>query len=131
MPIVLHKDAAESYWYNLSGDAPAVFAVCNENEEADANAAPLVLWALPEERTGGRLRLNSFCGINLAGYRLTREGRRYRFVYRHPDHEEVTGELRDALESPPAPLPDIGEPPEPVNVGEAAKSVRNRLSRRI
>ena len=41
---------------------------------ADANAAPVLLWAIPELRTGGRLRLNSFCGINLAGYRLTREG---------------------------------------------------------
>ncbi len=27
---------------------------------------PLVLWTFPEARTGGRLRLNSFCGVNLA-----------------------------------------------------------------
>ena len=60
---------------------------------ADANPAPLLLWAIPEERTGGRLRLNSFCGINLAGYRLTREGRRYRFLYRHPGDASATGAI--------------------------------------
>ena len=31
---------------------------------------PLVLWSFPEERTGGRLRLNSLCGLNLAAYAL-------------------------------------------------------------
>jgi len=43
--------------------------------------APLLLWAVPEERTGGRLRLNSLCGINLAGHGLTRAGLRYDYVY--------------------------------------------------
>jgi len=40
---------------------------------AEANravGAPLLLWAVPEERDGGRLRLNSLCGINLAGHAL-------------------------------------------------------------
>ena len=39
--------------------------------------APLLLWAVPEEHSGGRLRLNSLCGINLAAHALTRSGRRY------------------------------------------------------
>ncbi len=47
--------------------------------------APLLLWAVPEERTGGRLRLNSFCGINLAGHGLTRAGLKYEWVYAQPD----------------------------------------------
>jgi len=34
------------------------------------NGAPLLLWAVPEARDGGRLRLNSLCGINLAGHAL-------------------------------------------------------------
>ena len=34
--------------------------------------APILLWAIPEDHTGGRLRLNSLCGINLAGHALTR-----------------------------------------------------------
>jgi L-fucose isomerase-like protein len=47
--------------------------------------APLLLWALPEERTGGRLRLNSFCGINLAGHALRRAGFSYDYVYAQPE----------------------------------------------
>jgi L-fucose isomerase-like protein len=35
-----------------------------------ANRAPILLWAVPEARDGGRLRLNSLCGINLAGHAL-------------------------------------------------------------
>ncbi|MCB0065402.1 MAG: hypothetical protein KDE19_24925 [Caldilineaceae bacterium] len=31
---------------------------------------PLLLWAVPDIRDGGRLRLNSFCGINLAAHAL-------------------------------------------------------------
>ena len=34
--------------------------------------APLLLWAVPEARSGGRLRLNSFCGVNLAAHALAR-----------------------------------------------------------
>ena len=46
---------------------------------------PLLLWAVPEERTGGRLRLNSLCGINLAGHALRRAGYRYEYMYAPPD----------------------------------------------
>lgn len=52
---------------------------------ADVCDAPLVLWAIPEERTGERLRLNSLCGINLAGHALTRAGRAYSTIYDAPD----------------------------------------------
>ncbi|MGQ9491343.1 MAG: L-fucose/L-arabinose isomerase family protein [Anaerolineae bacterium] len=52
---------------------------------ANAISAPLLLWAVPEARTGGRLRLNSFCGINLAGHSLRRAGFRYNYVYAAPD----------------------------------------------
>jgi L-fucose isomerase-like protein len=46
--------------------------------------APLLLWALPEKRTGGRLRLNSFCGVNLATHALRRANRLYEFIYAPP-----------------------------------------------
>ncbi|RME63594.1 MAG: fucose isomerase, partial [Caldilineae bacterium] len=39
-----------------------------------------LLWAVPEERDGGRLRLNSLCGINLAGHALRRRGIPYGYV---------------------------------------------------
>ncbi|MBK8047464.1 MAG: fucose isomerase [Anaerolineales bacterium] len=37
---------------------------------AHERGAPILLWATPDERSGGRLRLNSLCGINLAGHAL-------------------------------------------------------------
>lgn len=49
--------------------------------------APLLMWAIPEAHTGGRLRLNSLCGINLAGHALTRAGFVYEYVYAPPDSE--------------------------------------------
>lgn len=39
-------------------------------EAAAARGAPLLLWAVPDARDGGRLRLNSLCGINLAAHAL-------------------------------------------------------------
>jgi len=51
--------------------------------------APLLLWAVPEARTGGRLRLNSFCGINLAGHALRRAGYRYEYLFAAPDDATV------------------------------------------
>ncbi len=47
--------------------------------------APLLMWGVPEAHTGGRLRLNSFCGINLAAHALRRAGYRYEHVYVSPD----------------------------------------------
>ena len=37
---------------------------------ADDHPVPLLLWAVPDAREGGRLRLNSLCGINLAAHAL-------------------------------------------------------------
>ncbi|RME74841.1 MAG: fucose isomerase [Chloroflexi bacterium] len=55
--------------------------------------APLLLWAVPEARTGGRLRLNSLCGINLAGHGLTRAGYHYHHLYAAPDSAEVVDRI--------------------------------------
>ena len=38
--------------------------------------APVAIWAFPEPRDGGRLRLNSFCGLSLAAHALGKIGRR-------------------------------------------------------
>ncbi|MCB9450761.1 MAG: L-fucose/L-arabinose isomerase family protein [Anaerolineaceae bacterium] len=56
--------------------------------------APLLLWALPEARVGGRLRLNSFCGINLAGHALRRAGFNYEYVYAAPDNPAALEKVR-------------------------------------
>jgi L-fucose isomerase-like protein len=52
---------------------------------AESLDAPLLLWAVPEAHTGGRLRLNSLCGVNLAAHALTRAGRPYETLYARPD----------------------------------------------
>ncbi len=46
---------------------------------------PVLLWAFPEEPTGGRLRLNSLCGINLTGHALHRAGLPYDYLYTLPE----------------------------------------------
>lgn len=45
---------------------------------------PLLLWAVPDERDGGRLRLNSFCGINLAGHALHLRSLPYDYLLTDP-----------------------------------------------
>lgn len=55
--------------------------------------APLLLWAVPEARTGGRLQLNSFCGINLGAHGLTRAGLHYEWVYTPPDDVDALTKL--------------------------------------
>lgn len=60
---------------------------------AEAMDTPLVLWALPEPRIGGRLRLNSFCGINLAGHALSREKYTYEYVYANPTDQVALAKI--------------------------------------
>ena len=56
---------------------------------------PLLLWALPEAQVGGRLRINSFCGINLAGHGLRRAGIAYDYIYAEPDEAGAHDKLRN------------------------------------
>jgi len=60
---------------------------------AEGVDTPLFLWAVPEAHTGGRLRLNSFCGINLAGHAMTRAGYRYGYVFAAPDDPSATKKI--------------------------------------
>ena len=41
---------------------------------------PLAIWAVPEPRIGGRLRLNAFCGLNLASHALGLNGRAFSWL---------------------------------------------------
>ncbi|MBX2997765.1 MAG: L-fucose/L-arabinose isomerase family protein [Caldilineaceae bacterium] len=49
-------------------------------EVVQDRALPLLLWAVPEDRSGGRLRLNSLCGINLAAHALKRRNIAYDYL---------------------------------------------------
>lgn len=81
--------------------------------------APLLLWAVPEGHSGGRLRLNSLCGINLAAHALTRAGYRYKTIFAPPDDPQapekilslaLAGRARNALRT--SRLGRVGENPE-------------------
>lgn len=62
---------------------------------AQAVDMPLVLWAPAEPLSEtGRLRLNSFCGANLAGNALVGVDRPFRFVYGSPDDPRAVRELQ-------------------------------------
>ncbi len=85
-------------------------------EEIDA---PVLLWAVPEEHTGGRLRLNSFCGINLAAHALTRMGHQYETIFAPPSDPQVlkkihnmalAGRARNAIRN--TQLGRVGESPD-------------------
>jgi L-fucose isomerase-like protein len=54
---------------------------------------PLLLWSFPEPRSGGRLRLNSFCGINLAAHALSRAGLEYEYVHGAPDDGQALAHI--------------------------------------
>ena len=49
----------------------------------------LSIWAIPEPRLGGRLRLNSFCGLNLASHALSLNKTRFSYLYQAPDDAVV------------------------------------------
>ncbi len=65
---------------------------------ADATGVPLLVWSFPEARTGGRLRLNSLCGANLAAYLLRRGDHRAGFVHADPARSATEGTVRGALD---------------------------------
>ena len=65
---------------------------------------PLAIWAVPEPRLGGRLRLNALCGLNLAVHALQKAGIATNWLYSDPDKVGLAEDLR-ALARPPALVP--------------------------
>jgi L-fucose isomerase-like protein len=51
---------------------------------ANAFDTPIGIWAIPEPRIGDRLRLNSFCGLNLASHALGLNNREFSWLYADP-----------------------------------------------
>ncbi|TCL08364.1 L-fucose isomerase-like protein [Shimia isoporae] len=57
---------------------------------------PLSIWSIPEPRLGDRLRLNSFCGLNLASHALGLNYREFGWLYADPTGD-VAGDLAAML----------------------------------
>jgi len=55
---------------------------------------PLAIWAVPEPRIGGRLRLNAYCGLNLAAHALGRAGVAHGSLYADPSAPLLADSLR-------------------------------------
>ncbi|MFV0361395.1 hypothetical protein [Tropicimonas sp.] len=53
--------------------------------EAAETGLNLSIWAIPEPRLGGRLRLNAFCGLNLASHALSRRGAGFAWAFGTPE----------------------------------------------
>ena len=79
-------------------------------EIARGSRVPLAIWALPEPRAGGRLRLNAFCGLNLAAHALGRAASPHGWLYADPGEPGVAARLA-ALASPAAAAATRARPP--------------------
>ena len=87
---------------------------------------PFAIWAMPEPREGGRLRLNAFCGLNLAAHALGLMDRTPGALYAAPD-EHVAGPLRELLAGHRVPAPPPTGPAEVAGVSPEAVRAANRL----
>lgn len=100
----------------------ATFADSSLLMSASGADLPLVLWAFPEKRSGGRLRLNSFCGINLGGFTLTELGRDYAWLVTAPGDTSAGSQIAHLIDDPVV-RPPIGEASSVRNGSEAKPSV--------
>ena len=86
-------------------------------EIAQAFDGPLAIWAVPEPRLGGRLRLNALCGLNLAAHTLGLAGRAFGALYAEPGAPGIGEELEALLsgqrDSVPRQLADAAPPSAP------------------
>lgn len=91
---------------------------------ADEFTEPLAIWAVPEPRLGGRLRLNAFCGLNLASHALGLRGRLFSWRYAAPGRPG----LEDLFAETPMVRPI--EPRAAVADAQAGEAVLARLKGR-
>ena len=61
---------------------------------ANESGVPVAIWGIPEPRLGGRLRLNAYCGINLAAHALGKAGLDYGWLFASPDVPDIEERLR-------------------------------------
>ena len=62
--------------------------------------APIIIWSFPEARVGERLRLNSFCGLNLAAYALINAGSSFDYIHRTAEDPGAVVDIERLLATP-------------------------------
>ncbi len=90
---------------------------------------PLAIWAVPEPRIGGRLRLNAFCGLNLAAHALGLNDRNFSYLYADPDRDDTAAALQELIngERQIKPVSTVRSEPSEDQLKQA-KAVADRLS---
>lgn len=93
---------------------------------------PLSIWAIPEPRLGGRLRLNAFCGLNLASHALGLNDRSFGWIYSDPEGD-VASDVAELLEGkrPAGKLGAVEAPTESETGRAIARAVNGRRIARI
>jgi len=81
---------------------------------------PLAIWAVPEPRIGGRLRLNAYCGLNLAAHALGRAGIAHGSLYADPADAGLATQLRALAREYGIPASKAAPAPAPVGASERA-----------
>lgn len=97
---------------------------------AEAFDCPAAIWAVPEPRLGGRLRLNALCGLNLAAHALGLRGREFGYLYADPDRPETLDSLKELLNGGRRPRPaPASAPPAAAEPSAAARRAVKALSK--
>jgi len=99
----------------------------------DEFAGPLSIWAVPEPRMGGRLRLNAFCGLNLASHALGLRERPFSWLYADPagDVDDDLDSLLDGRRLPGRRVAQVASDAISVEGRRIAESLRGRRIARV
>jgi hypothetical protein len=92
---------------------------------------PIAIWAIPEPRLGGRLRLNAYCGLNLAAHALGLNRRDFSYLYADPSRAETAVDLASLIAGDRRAIPvETARPRVSANALQKARSVVGRISGR-
>jgi len=136
---ILFDNASVAAEIEAQGEATADGVIVIQSTFTDAEAiciiaerfdCPLHIWALPEPRTGGRLRLNAFCGLNLAAHALALRNKPFIPLYLACDGAGTQERLTDWLTSMPPAAPLLRDA-APANSPQGAKAVEALRGMRI
>ena len=99
---------------------------------ASAFSQPISIWAVPEPRLGGRLRLNAFCGLNLAAHALGLNNCEFSWLYADPDID-VGGDVHALLRGDRKVVPLLPSDQQPTTDEgrRIAASIRGRRIARV
>ncbi len=89
---------------------------------AEAVDAPILLWGFPETRTGGRLRLNSLCGVNLAAHALGKAGRECAYLFAAADDHSIAEQVEALSRDFRSTSPSAGQTPAPPDASAMARA---------